>query len=745
MAQGMSEKAAILIVDDRPEKVLSLEVILEKLGQEIVRAYSGREALRYILQRDFAVILLDVNMPGMDGFETAALIRQRKSSENTPIIFVTAFGDEMHANRGYSLGAVDYILAPVVPDVLRSKVGVFVDLYLKNYQLRNQADSLRKRASQMQKLAAASVAINSAQSLEGIIRTITDTARDIIGAHQAITLFFGPHAGPARSQALAISSLSDRYAKWRDRPLPIERLADTLVAQSRRPTRMTESELHLHPDWEIVKSLDIPPVKGGMLVAPLHGREGDNWGLIYVADAEAGSFTSDDEMLLVQLSQMGSISIENTLNAHEREANRLKDQFLATLSHELRTPLNAMLGWTELLRGEMVRSPIANEEFVQGLQIIERNAMAQKRLIEDLLDVSRISTGNLRVVKSEMRIQDVVQAAIEAVRPAAVEKQVTMKCSMMPLEPIEGDPDRLQQVVWNLLVNAVKFTPAGGEVSISVSAIKEGISDSTGVVEIQVTDSGIGIEPQFLPQVFDRFRQADASTTRRHAGLGIGLTIVKHIVELHDGTVRANSLGRNRGSTFTVSLPLRHQAQSVHLQSGISTHQVPVSDAHLNHALPGLLPSAADFTPPDLSGVHILIVEDQDDTRALITELLHRAGASVVSASNVGEAVELLQQRPPGLVISDIAMPGEDGYTMLRRVRQFCEERNVLIPVIAVTAFAHEEDRKLISKAGFAGYLTKPLSVREFLHCVHRHATSISSMPPNTEAITDSNAIAASS
>src|SRR5688572_18839386 len=259
-------KASILIVDDRPEKLLALEAVLEDLNQHIVRAYSGREALRHVLDREFAVILLDVNMPGMDGFETASLIRQRKSSQHVPIIFITAFGDEMHASRGYSLGAVDYILAPVLPDVLRTKVAVFVDLFRKSEQVKRQAESLRRRATQLQKLAAASGAINSAASMQRTLETVTATARDIVGAHQAITLFLvGPRQAQRPPRTLSVASFSDKYADWQGRPLHLDPIANTLVAQSRTATRLSEQELRDHPDWEIVSQCGVPPVAGGML------------------------------------------------------------------------------------------------------------------------------------------------------------------------------------------------------------------------------------------------------------------------------------------------------------------------------------------------------------------------------------------------------------------------------------------------------------------------------------------------
>src|ERR1051325_11474260 len=405
--------ANILIVDDLPEKLVALEAVLADLDVNVVKAESGKDALRRILEDDFAVILLDVNMPGLDGFETASLVRQRKQTETVPIIFVTAFSDEMHVARGYSLGAVDYILAPIVPDVLRTKVGVFVDLYRKTEQVRHQAEALRRRAAQLQKLAAASVAINGALSMEKMLQTITDTAREVIGSHQAITLYIldpgTPHRAP---KTQAVSSCSQKYADWNGRPLELDPLVESLVVRSPTPTRLTEAELRQHPDWDLVRNLHIPPICGGMLAAPLTGRDGTNLGVIYLCDRCEGEFTNDDEAVLVQLAQMGSIAIENTIFAEAREANRIKDEFLATLSHELRTPLNAMLGWTRLLRTGKLNDATAE----RAIRTIERNVDAQARLIEDLLDVSRIITGKVRLNLRSVDLAAVIGAAVDAVR-----------------------------------------------------------------------------------------------------------------------------------------------------------------------------------------------------------------------------------------------------------------------------------------------------------------------------------------
>src|SRR4051812_36919807 len=477
-------KVNILLVDDRPEKLLSIEAVLEDLGQNVVRAYSGREALRHVLTDEFAVILLDVNMPGMDGFETAELIRQRKNSEHIPIIFITAFGDEMLATRGYSLGAVDYILTPVVPDVLRSKVSVFVDLFKKTQQVKRQADSLRRRAMQMQKLADASVAINSALSIDRMLQIVTETAREVIGAHQAITLFIDPRPGQRARRVQASAAYSDKYSEWRGQPLQLDSITDTAVFRSYTATRMSESELLDHPDWEIVSKVRIPPIRGGMLAAPLTGRDGTRLGVVYLCDRGDGPFSADDESIAVQLAQMASIAIENTLFAEEREANRIKDEFLSTLSHELRTPLNAIVGWTQLLQMEKPQGEMAH-----GLEVIDRNARAQTKLIEDLLDVSRISSGKLRLNMKVISLAPVIDAAVESSRPAAGARGVEVKAELPPQsQRVVADPDRLQQVVWNLLSNAVKFTPSGGVVSVDASQVG-------AQVQIRVSDTGMGIEP----------------------------------------------------------------------------------------------------------------------------------------------------------------------------------------------------------------------------------------------------------
>jgi signal transduction histidine kinase/DNA-binding response OmpR family regulator len=695
-------KAAILIVDDHPQSLLALEAALEDLNQPIIRAYSGREALRHVLNQDFAVILLDVNMPGMDGFETASLIRQRGNSRHTPIIFVTAFGDEMHALRGYSLGAVDYILNPVIPEVLRTKVAVFVDLFAKTRQTERQAESLRRRAAQLQKLAAASLAINSALSMTRMLQTVAETARDIVGVHQAVTVFLseGSSFSPQKGRVTAIGSFSDKYSTWCEQELRLDALADSLVARLHSAVRLTDEELADNPDWEILRTVELPPIHGGILAAPFTGRDGANLGMIYLSDrCDGESFTHEDQAVVIQLVQMASIAIENTAYSQERDANRIKDEFLATLSHELRTPLTAIIGWAKLLRMGKLDTEVAH-----GLSIIDNNARAQAKLIEDLLDVSRVNSGKMKLNLKRSTMGPIVQAAVDAARPDAETKKISLSVEGVDDEmPVFVDPDRIQQVIGNLLGNAIKFTAAGGAVTIRLQS--EDIP-SPGRVTLKVSDSGQGIDPRFLPFVFDRFRQADSSSTRGHGGLGIGLAVVRHIVECHGGTVRAESPGLGHGATFTIEL---------------------------NAAEPAALPSVAgngngdDATirqPRSISGLRVLLVDDDPDARDLIAATLRRAGAEVTTAASALEALDSLPIARPDILVSDIAMPNLDGYGLIRQIRQLPIEDGRQLPAIALSAYARAEDSARAVAAGFQSHLAKPVDPSELLARVAHFAAA---------------------
>jgi CheY-like chemotaxis protein len=372
----------------------------------------------------------------------------------------------------------------------------------------------------------------------------------------------------------------------------------------------------------------------------------------------------------------------------------MKDEFLATLSHELRTPLSAILGWAHLLR---VR-PVGEAEMHQGLEVIERNARVQTELIEDLLDMSRIISGKMRLDIQLLHPISVIEAALETVKPAAGAKGIRITRLLDPTAgPINGDPNRLQQVVWNLLSNAIKFTPADGQVHVALERVN-------GHVEIAVTDTGIGIAPEFLPHVFERFRQADPSRTRSAKGLGLGLAIVKHLVELHGGSVRVSSPGEGKGATFAIHLP-----RTAALRGALPGDQAPL-------AIPPSM--APELNRSDLSGITVLVVDDQEDARELIRRVLEECDATVYTAENATEALAAVAREQPHVLVTDIGMPGVDGYELLRRVRRMGHERGGGVPAIALTAFARSEDRTRALRAGFLVHVAKPVEPSELVATV---------------------------
>ena len=373
------------------------------------------------------------------------------------------------------------------------------------------------------------------------------------------------------------------------------------------------------------------------------------------------------------------------------ESSRLKEEFLATISHELRTPLSAILGWARMLR----LGQLSKENAAKALDTIERNARAQAQLIDDLLDVSRIVTGKLRMDVRPSDPNSFIDAAVEAVRPAAEAKGVRVqKVIDTGLISIPGDPVRLQQVIWNLLSNAIKFTPRGGRVQIRSERVNSHL-------EIVVSDTGQGISPDFLPHVFDRFRQADQKASRQHGGMGLGLAIVRHLVELHGGNVSATSEGEGQGATFTVRLPIS------------PIYQVDPSGARVHPAARDLLP--ANDTTERLDGLRILIVDDEPDTRDLLRQGLEYCGANVRLAGSAAEAVDAIVAEIPDILISDIGMPGIDGYDLIRQIRELPADAGGKVPAVALTAYTRVEDRLQALRAGYDMHVPKPVELAELV------------------------------
>jgi signal transduction histidine kinase/CheY-like chemotaxis protein len=452
-----------------------------------------------------------------------------------------------------------------------------------------------------------------------------------------------------------------------------------------------EPDSQAAPHAEVLAALNPESV----MAAALQAR-GKVFGVVvFVLSGSNRRYEPDDLALAEGIARRAALAIDNARLYHEsQQANRLKDEFLATLSHELRTPLNAVLGWTQLL----LTRQLGPSEADRALWTIRRNAEAQARLIGDILDVSRIITGKLRLNVSPVDLPAVIEAAVESIKPAAEARQIhlTVDDGLSQHFAMLGDPDRLQQVVWNLLSNAVKFTPPGGRVDLVVRSDGES-------VDLAVRDTGAGIRPEFLPSLFERFRQADSSTTRIHGGLGLGLAIVRHLVELHGGTVRGESAGEGQGAAFTVSLPL-------HLPVAWGPPEA-TSVERSQQARPRLRA---------LAGISILVVDDDGDSRRLARKVLEAGGAKVRDATSVNEALAAVERDWPAVLVADIGLPGRDGYDLIRQIRALEAERGHHTPVAALTAYAADNDRRRALSAGFDVYLSKPVDPEVLVSAVAR-------------------------
>jgi PAS domain S-box-containing protein len=462
------------------------------------------------------------------------------------------------------------------------------------------------------------------------------------------------------------------------------------------------------------------------LAMPVISRSGEVIGGLFFGHPDVGVFTERAERIVVGMATQAAMAIDNARlyervkrAAEEREqllhaeraaraeaerASLVKDEFLATLSHELRTPLNAILGWAQILRNRVQH----DEELSEGLSVIERNTRVQTQLIEDLLDMSRIISGKIRLDVQQVDLQDVVKAAVASVRHSADSKGIRLQVVLDPLAgPVRGDPGRLQQCFWNLLSNAIKFTPKGGRVQVTLERVNSHL-------EACVIDNGEGIKPEFLPHLFERFRQADASTTRKHGGLGLGLSIVKHLVELHGGMVRAKSAGEGHGSTFCIELPL----MIVHPPADVS-RQHPRGEGFQGARADSGMPS----DHPSLEGITVLAVDDEPDAAHLVKRVLESCGARVITASSAAEAFDLVVRRRPDMILSDIGMPGEDGYDFMRKVRALPADQGGRTPAAALTAFARAEDRTRALRAGYQTHVAKPVESTELTAVVASLAT----------------------
>lgn len=575
--------------------------------------------------------------------------------------------------------------------------------------------ALREESRALELLNQTGMTLASELDLQALLQTITDASTQLTGAQ--FGAFFHNNTGE-RGDAYLLYTLSgaprsafERFGHPRATALfgPTFRGAGPIrVDDVLQDPRYGLSEPHfgMPPGHLPVRSY---------LAIPVISRSGEVIGGLFFGHSDPGIFTERAERIVVGIAAQAAVAIDNArlyeaarnasterehLLASERAArtqaermSELKDEFLATLSHELRTPLNAILGWAQVLR----HSDKGKQDFMHGLDAIDRNARAQTQLIEDLLDMSRITSGKVRLDIQPATPLAFIQAAVDAVRPAADAKGIRLELMLDPLAgPVSGDPSRLQQVIWNLLSNAVKFTPRGGKVQVVLERVNSHL-------EISVADTGSGISPEFLPHVFERFRQADASTTRSHGGLGLGLSIAKHLVELHGGNIRAESPGAGLGATFTVVLPVTivHRQDSEPREHPRSTGTV-----------------STDYKTIDLTGISVLLLDDEPDARELVARLLRDCGAVVRTAASAQEALALIRGSRPSVLVSDIGMPEIDGYEFLRRVRVLSENEGGKVPAIAMTAFARSEDRTKALRAGFIAHVAKPVEPPELVATV---------------------------
>jgi PAS domain S-box-containing protein len=583
-------------------------------------------------------------------------------------------------------------------------------------QVKRVQQALRDESNVLELLNSTGTALASQRDLRSLLQTVIDATTGVSGARFGAFFYHGRDSD---------GDLFTMYTLSGAAPEQFERFgmphATALFGPSLRGEGVVRSDdITTDPRYGLSgPHFGIPkghPTVRSYLAVPVVARSGEVLGSLFFGHPEPGIFTERSERIVGGIAAQAAVAIDNTrlyeaaqhaaeerkvLLESERSAraeaertSQMKDEFLATLSHELRTPLSAILGWAQVLR----RGSRDTADLQRGLQTIERNARAQAQLIEDLLDMSRITSGKVLLDMQTVAPALFIDAAIETVRPAADAKNIRLEKHYDPaVGVIAGDPARLQQVIWNLLSNAIKFTPRDGLVSITLVPFD-------GHVRITVRDTGIGIKPEFKAHVFERFRQGDASTTRTHGGLGLGLSIVKHLIEQHGGTVQVDSEGEERGASFTIELPAANR-QSASSRPDRAPYNPPS-------------PLASDIKLRDLSHIKVLVVDDEPDARELINRILSDCHAEVRTAASAGQAMAAIGDAIPDVLVSDLGMPGIDGFELLARVRALPHDQGGNIPAVALTAFARSEDRLKALEAGFRAHISKPVEPSELIAMV---------------------------
>lgn len=700
-------KANILVVDDLSEKHVVFGSVLEELQQNVVHARSGKEALRLILTMEFAAILLDVNMPDIDGLETAKLIRQYRKTAQTPILFITAYVDELQAIQGYALGAVDYISTPVVPEILRSKVRVFVDLYRMNRQLQVQVLEREALARSEAARAAAEEAIRRADYLAEASRLLSRSLHldETVGAlcqiavpslaGMAVVALLDGHDELVCSGGRCASDDSGSAPDFP--PGRHRRLSPPLTLALRAALRSRQPELiDPLPLWEERRmggaasaEPPLPETAERIAICPLFAGERPLGALLLLG--RDSQFDGAQLSVINEVVSRASIAMENArLYSLVQDADKRKNEFLAMLAHELRNPLAPIRNAVRIMQGQ----PLTDPTVIWVRDVIGRQVDHMSRMVDDLLDVSRIARGKVTVQSEQVALSTLCQRAVEASEPLinARQQQLSLDLPAQPLV-IDGDVVRLSQVLSNLLNNASKFTPTHG--LISLSARLEGPH-----VRICVKDNGEGIDPAFLPHMFDLFAQGDQALDRSQGGLGIGLTLVRHLVELHGGQVRAFSEGPGRGAELSVYLPAR-----VAQNAG---------------ELPFVPPRMQ--LPPDARPLRVLVVDDLLASAETMKVLLESEGYVVDIATDGMSALDKAREFLPEVVILDIGLPGMSGFEVAQQMRKMPETREALL--IALTGYGEAESRMRSKKAGFDHHVVKPADIDALLGLISQAGRS---------------------
>jgi signal transduction histidine kinase len=671
---GCIDKANILIVDDLPEKLLVFKTVLEDLGQNLIMVRSGSEALREVLEREFAVILLDVNMPDIDGIETASLIRGHRKSAHTPIIFITAYADEMQTSQGYSLGAVDYILSPVMPDVLRSKVKVFVDLYQAQQRTRLMAEEQVARVQ-------AEAARHAAEESRSRADFMAQASRELGGSLDL-------EEGMRRLFGLAVPSLADDATLLIDdesqgRWLCLGASGLRTFAYEALPGGLAAPLQEIMSAGRVLRSgapLCVGERRLGALLIETYD-EADRAMLEDLAGRAAMAFDNARLYGSLQREIARSRAAEESL----QEQAKRKDEFLAMLAHELRNPLAPIRTAVEVIRRVAPPDPT----LTMARDAVDRQVGHLVRLVDELLDVSRISEGRITLKKEQIELGKVIAHSVETVRPLIESRgqQLVVRPPSVPVR-VFGDAVRLAQVVGNLLNNAAKYTPEGGRIELSADARE-------GEAVITVKDDGEGIDAQLLPRVFDLFVQGQRSLDRSQGGLGVGLTLVKRLAELHQGRVDAESGGIGRGSTFRIFLPCLTQV--------VSRQERPVVEPlRKKHA----------------AARRVLVVDDNADAAETVAAYLRLEGHETKVVTEGGQVLGSAKVFEPQVVVLDIGLPGLDGYQIARQLRSDAGTRGALL--IAVTGYGREEDRTRAAAAGFDCHFVKPADPIEIQAAIER-------------------------